>query len=255
MNFLVEMDKQQELFWLINHVTLNPTAQDKGKGSHMETVYSQQKQFFQSHGSNICPCKAMVQDLVVFLCSCKANGDQIVLFLDANEDMTNGYMQHMLSAEDLGMREAVLSSHPIFPKMATYMKGDKLGRNPIDGVWLTDDIPSIASGWLAFHKCPGDHQIAMVDIDSRVLLCEDLLCIGCPQVRRLSCCIPQAIPRAKKHYKRHVMSHFKRHKLLNCLHMIYANVNSPLTESQQCKIESIDKVQVKGMKYAEKKCR
>ena len=110
-----------------------------------------------------------------------------MLFLDANEDMTNGYMQHMLSAEDLGMWEAVLSSHPTLPKTATYMKGNKLGKNPIDGVWLTDDIPSIASGWLAFHKCPGDHHIAMVDIDSRVLLGDDLLCIVRPQARRLSC--------------------------------------------------------------------
>jgi hypothetical protein len=112
----------------------------------------------------------MVQDLSAFLCSCKANGDQISLFLDANEDMTNGYMQHMLLAEDLGMREAVLSSHPTLSKTATYMKGDKLGKNPIDGAWVTDDIASFSSGWLAFHKCPGDHQITMVDIDSQVFL-------------------------------------------------------------------------------------
>jgi hypothetical protein len=52
----------------------------------------------------------------------------------------------MLSAEDMGMWEAVLLSHPTLPKTATYMKGNKLGKNPIDGVWLTDDIPSIASG-------------------------------------------------------------------------------------------------------------
>jgi hypothetical protein len=132
----------------------------------------------------------MVHDLGDFLCSYKANGDHIMLFLDANVDMTNGYMQCMLSAEDMGMREAVLLRHPTLPKTATYMKGNKLGKNPIDGVWLTDDIPSIASlmsGWLAFHKCPGDHHIAMVDINSRVLFGDDLLHIVHPQARRLSC--------------------------------------------------------------------
>jgi hypothetical protein len=51
----------------------NPTAQDKGNGSHMETVYAQQQQFFQLCGSNICPHKAMVWDLGAFLHSCKAN--------------------------------------------------------------------------------------------------------------------------------------------------------------------------------------
>jgi hypothetical protein len=50
--------------------------------------------------------------------------------------------------------------------------------------------------------------------------------------------------------------HFKRHKLLDCLHTIYANVSGALTESQQCELESMDKVQVDGsMKYMENKCR
>jgi hypothetical protein len=161
-----------------------------------------------------------------------------MLFLDANKDMTNGYMQHMLSAEDMGMWEAVLSSHPTFPKTARYMKGNKLGKNPIEGVWLTDDIPSIASGWLAFHKCPGNYHIAMVDINSRVLLGDDLLHIVHPQARRLSC----QTPRAKKQYTHPLSSHFKRHKLLYHLHTIYASVHGPLTECQQCEIKSIDKV-------------
>jgi hypothetical protein len=191
----------------------------------------------------------MVGDLGAFLKKCKANGERLVLFIDANEGMTNGHMQRMLSSEDLGMREAAMSCHPSLPKMSTYMH--QPGKNPIDGCWLTDDIPALSVGWLAVHKCPGDHRVMMVDIDANILLGENILRIIRPPARRLSC----RIPRVQKHYIRRVSVHFKQHKVLPRLYHIYANIQGPLSPAQQVEIEEIDRIKLEGMKYAEKKCR
>lgn len=110
-------------------------SHQKSSREPLETVYMQHKEYFRQRGSQICPRKAMVRDLGAFLKKCKANGERLVLFIDANEGMTNGHMQHMLSSEDLGMREAAMSCHPSLPKMLTYMH--QPGKNPIDGCWLT----------------------------------------------------------------------------------------------------------------------
>jgi hypothetical protein len=122
----------------------------------------------------------LVRDLGQFLQKCKANGRKLILFIDANKDMTEGYMQRMLSSEDLGMRKVALSHHPSLPKTSTYMRGDQPGKKPIDGCWMTDDLPVEVAGWLAVHKCPGDHQVMMVDIDTKALLGESLIRISCP---------------------------------------------------------------------------
>ena len=62
------------------------------------------------------------------------------------------------------------------------MQGDRPGKVPIDGCWVMDDLYKIAAGWLAVHKCPGDHQIQMIDINAKVLLGENLLQIVQPPV-------------------------------------------------------------------------
>ena len=63
----------------------------------------------------------MVQDLGQALRKWRQEGESPVLFINANNDMTDGYMQCMLSKEGLNMREAAISRHPHLPKTLTYL--------------------------------------------------------------------------------------------------------------------------------------
>jgi hypothetical protein len=103
--------------------------------------------------------------------------------MDANENMTNGHMQRMLSSEIIGMRPVTIKNHPDLPLTATHMRGSQPGRVPVDEVWATDDLPVDMVGWLAFHKCPGDHRIVMIEINTEVLLGDELLRITHPPAK------------------------------------------------------------------------
>jgi len=138
------------------------------------TVYSQQLCYFCWKGESICPWAAMVRDLGQVLRKWPNEGECLILFIDANEDMTDGHMQCMLTSKGLNMRETAMSRHPNLPKTSTFMRGDRLGRVPVDGCWATDDLPEFKAGWLVVYKGVGD-QFPVVEFESSVLLGENLL--------------------------------------------------------------------------------
>ena len=133
---------------------------------------------------------------------------------------------------------------------STFMQGDRPGKVPINGCWVMDDLSKIVAGWLAVHKCPGDHQIQMIDINAKVLLGKNLLQIVWLPAWWLSCWIPQA----KEKYKQKTMSHLKEHKVLEKLQQVYANIDGWLSPAQITEVECIDRVWVEGMIHAEKRC-
>jgi hypothetical protein len=105
--------------------------------------------------------------------------------MDANKNMTNGHMERMLSSKDIGMRPVTLKNHPDLPLTPTYMRGLQPGWVPVDEVWVTDDLLVDMAGWLAVHKCPGNHRIIILEIDTKALLGDDLL-----QITRPPCTMP-----------------------------------------------------------------
>ena len=147
---------------------------------HLNSIYSQHLQYFQQKGEWICPRKAMVLDLGQALQKWRQEGESLVLLIDANDNMTDGYMQCMLSKEGLNMREVAISRHPRLPKTPTYLRGDRLGKVPMDGCWVMDDLPELRAGWLEADKGAGDHQFLVVEFDSKVLLGDHILWIVRP---------------------------------------------------------------------------
>jgi hypothetical protein len=45
------------------------------------------------------------------------------------------------------MRKGVYSLHPSLPHTPSFQWGDRVGRHPIDAVYLTMDLPLEASTW------------------------------------------------------------------------------------------------------------
>jgi hypothetical protein len=109
-------------------------------------------------------------------------------------------------------------------------------------------LPVDMAGWLAVHKCPGNHCIVMIEIDTKALLGDDLLWITWPPARCLSC----QIPRAKKNYQRRVISHFQKHQVLERLHRVYTTSTTSLSTEQEQEMERIDLIRKEGMLYAKK---
>jgi hypothetical protein len=95
------------------------------------------------------------------------------VFLDANEDLTSGAYFQMLTGDGLHMHEAVYKRHPDphWQTTATFKSGNRIGRHPIDGCFVTPDPPTEAATWLAFRRCPGNHQFALLDFKTEVASC------------------------------------------------------------------------------------
>jgi hypothetical protein len=142
-----------------------------------ETVYKQHRRHLQSQNIVECPRHVLLRELRSQLCTWRSAGDRLVVFLDANEDMTKGPFLDMLTGEGLNLQEAIASRHPDprWANTATFKSGDRIGRHPIDGCFVTPDLPTEAATWMAFQRCPGDHRFAVIDFKTEALVGDHIL--------------------------------------------------------------------------------
>jgi hypothetical protein len=119
------------------------------------------------------------------------------------------------------MREEVTHRHPDprWQHMASYQKGDILGKRPIDGVYVTPNLPIDASTWLSFTPHLGDHCFAVIDIESKALVGDDLLKIFRLAAQHLSCSIPTVVAA----YNKCLQTHMICHRILPQLHDLYSS--------------------------------
>ena len=223
------------------------------KLSQLGTVHSQHRRYLDHEGRRSeTPRAAFRHDLLTSLRAWRENGERLILFMDANEDTTKGPLNAALTGPGLLMREGVRSLHPNLPATPTFKAAGRMGRAPIDAVYLTPDLPAEAGSWLAVKRCPGDHRFCIIDIRWKALVGEDLFNIKRPQARRLACSVPSAV----RKYNTELEGSLKKHKVLSKLHALYTKTGSqPLTTSQQQEMIEIDKTKEELMRHAEKKCR
>jgi hypothetical protein len=195
-----------------------------------ETVYRQHCRHLCKNGITECPRLVLLSDLKQQLLTWQQSGERLIVFLDANEDMTSGGFHDMLTGNGLHMREAVLHGHPDprWRTTATFKSGDRIGRHPIDGCFVTPNLPTEAATWLAFERCPGDHRFSILDFKTAVLVGENVLKVVCPAAQRLSCAIPSAVTR----YNRILSSFMLSHNMLQSLHSLYSARYGDFTPDQ-----------------------
>jgi hypothetical protein len=159
----------------------------------------------------------------------------------------------MLTGEGLNLQEAIASCHPDprWANTATFKSGDWIVRHPIDGCFVTPDLPTEAATWMAFQRCPGDHRFAVIDFKTDALVGDHILKVVRPAARRLSC----AVPRAVAQYIRHLTNFVSTHQLLPRLHQLYLAREGDFTPEQAKLLQGLDVLQSQGMHYAEKRCR
>ncbi len=78
---------------------------DPGGDTGGQTVWDQQKRFFESQGNGISPRTLFCEQLVNQLLEWKANGEDILLFGDFNDNVYTGRLAKRLSEDDLRIKE------------------------------------------------------------------------------------------------------------------------------------------------------
>ena len=208
-------------------------------------VYQQHQQYLDSVGwCQENPRQVLHSNPVRALCNWRQWGKCLILFIDA---MMNGELNLLLMNGELSMREAVQAHHPSLPATPTFHSGGRLGRRPIDVVYITLDIPIKAGTWMLVKKCPGDHRFCIIDVRWKALVGEDLCKIARPQ----ACQLNSQILKAHVKYEELLQMNVKCHGIVRKLHNIYTACSDSLTHSQQTQMNSIDRVKQELMLHAE----
>jgi hypothetical protein len=200
---------------------------------------NQHRRYFEASGRSACPRAILLEDVHSLLQTWWQARERLVVFIDANENMTQGPFHDMFTGPDLQMREAVSHRHldPCWQYTASYQKGDTLGKWPIDGVYVTPNLPIDASTWLNFMPHLGDHRFAVLDVNSKALVGDNLLKVIRPQARRLSCNIPRVVSA----YTHRLSAYLLRHKVLSKLHYLYSMRDGNFTPIKCQQLESLDR--------------
>jgi hypothetical protein len=95
------------------------------------------------------------------------------------------------------MKNAILDMHKHISPPATHARNKQ--REPIDGIWISQGIEPIASGFLALGSgCPSDHVALWIDIRKEDILgCKKVLLVF--NVNKLKADHPRLV---KKYYQR-----------------------------------------------------
>jgi len=142
--------------------------------------------------------------------------------------------------------------HPGLPTLATFWHGS-LGKSPINGIWVSQDLPVALSSWCSFQMSPGDHRACIIDLDLVTLIGEPCQQIIHPMVQRLTCTSPSSCDS----YKHLLLESSQRHLLLPKLHALFTKTALPTFNWNSfgpC-LEARDMLKSHCMQFAEKHCR
>jgi len=106
---------------------------------------------------NPCPPRlAFFHDLGLAISTWQADGDNIILMADMNGDIRKAEISSF--AINLGLQESILAAHPTLLPPITFKRGNREGKSPIDGVWMSATLHASAVSLCPFSLSPaGDH--------------------------------------------------------------------------------------------------
>jgi len=169
---------------------------------------------------------------------------------DMNRDIWKEEISSFIA--NLGLQESILAAHPTLLPPITFKQGNREGKSPINGVWMSATLHASAVSLCPFSLSPGDHQVTLVDIDISLLIGEPHLSIVRPKAQHLNMQLPQT----KACYLSLLEDYFLSHCLLPQLFQLYKDAADPSfdTSSLGPRLEKLDLLHVEGMHYAETHC-
>jgi len=153
----------------------------------------------------------------------------------------------------LGLQESILLAQPTILPPVTFKHGTWAGKSPIDGVWMSVNLPVTAVSFCPFSLSPGNHCAAILDIDLALLIGAPCLSIIHPKVWHLN----TQLPHTKACYLSLFEEYFLSHCLLPQLFQFYKEAADPSFDTSMVgpQFEKLNQLRVEGMHFAEKHCR
>jgi len=212
------------------------------------TVWSQHQNYLLTQNCTKNPRTAFKDDLLAEIIKWKKAKDQIILLIDWNEDVRGPALATWL--RKAGMRDIILEQHgtdapPTVDKdTSTY---------PIDGIFATEGLSASRSGYMPFGEklYKADHRVLWVDLTFHTAFGHDLLPIPSAAARRLKLHCPDTKGRFIRTYRKEV----SRHNLPDRMLRLEQVMTSPPSKEHIDEFETIDRLNVEAILYADKKCR
>ena len=210
------------------------------------STYAQHQRFFLTRNISDCPRTLFLTHLSRFIHSCTQAQEQVLVMGDFNHVVDSDIMTNFMNQHHLHNIHHTL--HPTFhSRIPTHERGSRT----IDGIFGSPGITAIRGGFASFKAFPTDHRLLWCDISHHTIFGVPKLIITPHARRRLKCEDPRVVKSFCKRY----------HKLLQDNHLfssatrLKTSIQGPLTPEQITEYERIDKLRVKFMLAAEKKCR
>jgi len=120
------------------------SAYHPSDSSHTQTisVRAEQRSYLLSQDNPCQPRKAFFCDLGLAISTWQADGDNIILMADMNSDIRKEEISSF--AINLGLQESILAAHPTLLPPITFKRGNRVGKSPIDGVWMSATLHASA---------------------------------------------------------------------------------------------------------------
>ena len=223
------------------------TAYRPGTTAGAHTVFSQQRSYFDNLDDERHPRESMLQELCEAIKEWQEEGDRIILLMDANENVSNDHMTEIFDA--LGMKEVILDRHQESQDLQpTYHRGSE----PIDGIFISNDIEVEAAGYLPFGESPSDHRGLWVKIKEESLFGYSMEKIPPITARRLTLDNPKVVTKWISIYKNFLMTHNLPQRIFTLQTQIE---QGQWNEMLQLEYESIRVLRRQGIELADSKCR
>jgi len=171
--------------------------------------------------------------------------DNIILMADMNGDIRKEEILTFCTSP--GLQDQLTLLPPV-----TFKQGNRVGKSPIDGVWMSATLHTSAVSFCPFSLSPGNHCAAIVDIDLDHLIAELCLSIVQPKAH----CLNTQLPHTNTCHLSLFEEYFLSHHLLPQLFQFYKDAADPSCDTSMVGpwLEKLDWLRVEGMHFAKKHC-
>ncbi len=190
----------------------------------------------------------MYEDLFVEATKWKEEGDHLVLVGNMNKDVRNGLTNELFTA--LGLREVILKQHSQHLPPATNKNNNS--RQPIDGIWASQELEVTAAGYLPFGKgCESDHRLLWADFSYHTVFGQESPAEYKPPSKKLNANDPQLV----KQYNCQVKSELKKAGIIKKAFKLQREAENNWNKQLEAKYNAIQDESVAIQKYVENRLR
>lgn len=219
-------------------ITVYCPGNKQGKGT--DTVYAQQLNYLMED-----PIRRFWLDLGEQILDWHSRGEQLIIGGDWNEDVQKPVFMEWMNT--VGLKDAVTSIHE-GRAPATYQRG----KDPIDGIFVSQDMNIARAGYLGFGDVPGDHRGIWVDIPNTEILGYNMNDIEPPKARRLKLDDPRVVRR----YLEILDELFRKEGVYQRVKKLHKMTeDDEELDTIRAEYDKVDKIRYDCMRNAERRCR